>query len=168
MAVSKNGGKPKDEKPVLPLIEVIMNLWSKDKVGIDERQWNLGIDYGMSLGQIMTKLGDPPDGTAEWKLRSKNVHSMITGIVARKFKEMALWLGPIKVVKGKPVKYCLGKSAEELRKFYQKSFTRLKNCTKNRVEERGLLIKKRQELPNSSVNQKKILDREIRRRPPSF
>ena len=159
MTDGDTGSDKDDEERPLTTVESIVEMWS------DGNEWNLGIDYGLVLNEIMTRLGDPPKDSAEWILRAKNMHSLICGAVVRKFKKkLGFFFGPIRVAKGRPMKYCLAKTGAEYHDMYMRGYRRFENCATGRAEDRLLLIKKRHSLPEGHTRQKKLLDSAIKKR----
>lgn len=141
------------------LVDRIVMMWRDPEL----EEWKEGMEHSLTIDDIMTRLDDPPKDDPAWKLRRKNIQSILTTSVQKWFFKRGLYFGGIHVKKGEPVRYVLAESAEEFYLIYSRYWRRLQNSAEDIVEHRKLVRQKMISLPESYTQKRKLLGSAIRK-----
>jgi hypothetical protein len=153
--------------------EEIMDLWAADELDEDgDRTWNMGMEYALTIDEIMAGLGNSRKNTAEWREQRAAVHTIVCSTVIEKFLlEKGLYFGTPKGAskkKGRQVPYFIARTADELSKMHLKKHRSLESKKKKVVQSRLYLQKIMHALPARHTQQRGILERTVKKRLPSL
>lgn len=137
----------------------IIQMW-QDKGG----DWLFGMEHSLCIDQIMAKLDDPPDESAEWKLRRNAIQSILTGRVQKRFMKIKLYFGGIRVKANAQARYVLADTAEEHYLLYTRYWRSVESKRDKLVDQRELVRKKKMELPETYSRQRKLLESAAKKR----
>lgn len=112
--------------PQITKKQIIM-LWRKNST------WLKGIDYALSMEQIIERLGFPSQNTSRWERLRNKAQSLMSHVRKsfRDFREKELYFGGIYIKRGESIRYLIADTPEEYKAIHDR---RLK-LAKGKIED---------------------------------